>query len=1770
MVIGLGVYICNGNNQIGYLFFGVWCHHRYDRQPPAKVAFNTFLQRIEAFFFTNRPRNAPRHIQPDGSMPISPRGHTSSTFVSMVTSSSAPRRAVAPMARTTGFSLVQDGSLHRRRTMSMDTGPVQSTPPSMAMSRSLSTTGATYLPTIWKREDWGNVGDDEEDESDTAENGQLKDDFDSSINLAQPFQLLLVSRRFADAAVHSLHRNIVFHGHDPYQMESILCTLYKDDGFSHQDLNQSTDLGNLKEVDEEQLAEEGDGELGDKFKDEMVRAQDSSRNHVRAINGRRIGSMSSLKDEPNNGTWQTGIEQGAPLGWIEALNQSLRRFSRFQGGAPGAETSHAELKTTNPFNLGGEGSRRWSSIDKISMADKNQDRTPRMNSNEPRWPYRQYVKRVVLNFAHPQASPQMLVRALECIASRCSDQIQALDLHANEKMQDAGLETSEELTRLFGSGLSKLRYLRLQGGFVDNQLLYALLKNFSPNQSPKPSHGQLADEWRSFSEPICRSSIPAPNFEPCCLSQVFLGPGSVTDSAVEKLIDVAGMTLEVLTVTSCVDVSGGALASLLTKCPRLRVLGVHRSLARDKELLEGLGIPLENTIPGLQQHHQQPQPQQSVDPNDNQDTPAVVRKPIIAPLERLELGTVKLTNVGIAEILKATCKTLRFLVLETQHFSEGILREVIAPLCVRLEGLHFDDPEQVQRLQQQMQGLGFSAGRRGSHLPRHQIMFGRSGRSFYSDPGDSHRSHMNEVQETLPKLESFTVMDLDFILERKGIYESQLLMQQDDAWVQSAGKKKAMTNVRDSEAISAYLSDLHNLVRAPSPTLSHLEFILDNIAIDWLSALPSAEQTALFDTYFVPALATRSTAAKSNSQDPVAVTATAMAMVSLQTLVGRVNQRFSENHSFLNKTILRLLGKLLQEYTLQDYFMACYQIGSGPSQQSSAWATQTTTWDTFLSKLFSVPTRVSNAFGVSRQFSSSSTIDRAADHEQWFQEAFFFEQQAIELQECVSTLSDLDDEQKKQHSKAFGVIIAKLFRLGFGRTIVKSVVSTLWDKDSPTDTLGWKLALTASSSTLAQTFLTALAEYLNANQLESSQLSNNPSNSQQEVHKAAHLFYLLGFGVGEDSNDMVEEVLFQGRVYGAGVVRALICIQSGWPTGVNSSKDSALAHTFMRAMTIWSDTMLVSHASVDYQKYISYQVLLMIGYFSTSTLLELDAIPIFGTGVGNWLELEVFKRKQIGLIVAEEFSKAVDTIGSPADFGLDGADPDVKFARSLVTLKDGIHSYQPQPHSRTTHETEPTVYGLHTTRNSAQISELTDSDDDEDPDAAVDSFSRSHRHLSDDESSEDDDLEPYEMEEESDPDEEIGATKKPKVAPPLYLRDTITYIRADEDREKTEVGLQTAAELIRRKVGSLELEEHAEDLANAFVRLQDTFDTPNFYKLREGALVSLIVASPVIVSRVLTFQFYEKKNSLGQRLNILTALALGAQELSGFSQSTLPLSKDQSASKNKTGTTGGPSSLTPTSRPTFDNITSAISLARTRRFSQKSNIEASRPAPKANAFANLAPVFLGDLLGRWGGNRGAGAERGYDALQRAPVMLLKKFVVTLGVLVHYSGNSPHLLPMTRELFQFLLALRYHTPPSQHSPGAFGGAKARPSPSLDSLSTMISGATLATPTITSLKLPSDAGYSSTLTSSSSISTGAPFNADLMESLLFDLLILVTPASDALSDDLLLHEFYVEIVETQQWAMELWESQKLEQGSNDKAKMYCAALLQRCFELMKVSM
>ncbi|KAF9184639.1 hypothetical protein BGZ50_003551 [Haplosporangium sp. Z 11] len=350
---------------------------------------------------------------------------------------------------------------------------------------------------------------------------------------------------------------------------------------------------------------------------------------------------------------------------------------------------------------------------------------PQRPSVTPSWSYRRFVKHVVLNFAHPEASPQMLIKVLECIGSRCQDQIQALDLYANEKMRAAGLESPAELERLFGSGFSKLRFLRLQGGFVDNQLLGALVKGLTP--SPESACAQY--EAVEFDPPFHPRSSAMPRLPQCQLSQVFLGPGSVTDSAIEKLIIAASHCLEVFSVTSCVDVSGGALASLLTRCPKLRVLSVHKSLASDKELFKGLGV------------------------EDDTSAPNPSHKTIIAPLERLELGTVKLTTAGVTEIIRGTCNTLRFLSLGPRYFKEDFLRDMVATMCSRLEEIHFDDPDrslvQTQQLHQMpMQQPSSMSMPEGGQQPRRRFFsFGRNRRAIATEAQDEHPMRYQQQQQ---------------------------------------------------------------------------------------------------------------------------------------------------------------------------------------------------------------------------------------------------------------------------------------------------------------------------------------------------------------------------------------------------------------------------------------------------------------------------------------------------------------------------------------------------------------------------------------------------------------------------------------------------------------------------------------------------------------------------------------------------------------------------------------------------------------------------------------------------------------------------------------------------------------------------------------------------------------------------------------------------------------------------------------------------------------
>ncbi|KAF9581499.1 hypothetical protein BGW38_001459 [Lunasporangiospora selenospora] len=694
----------------------------------------------------------------------------------------------------------------------------------------------------------------------------------------------------------------------------------------------------------------------------------------------------------------------------------------------------------------------------------------------------------------------------------------------------------------------------------------------------------------------------------------------------------------------------------------------------------------------------------------------------------------------------------------------------------------------------------------------------------------------------------------------------------------------------DKAALSVYLSDLHNLIRGPSPTLanairvlseplhflglvsppppqhnatatsttarypiwngpvqptrelrryfvqqllpSHLDFILDSITVDWLSALPSsAAQAALFDVYFVP----RITAAVGShsihdkdllpKDDGCSDQCMGITVVALQTLVGRLTRKaFEQNHSFLNQTILRLLRKHLEHYTLLDYhvYIATYW-STGPDRHGESGskmhgklkeAGQATTkelalevedtfWDSFLSKLFSVPTRVSNAMGSRFEAGRGPSLEQDVA---CFHEKVFLERLAGQLKTCFEVMAMTKTDREKvlrvkhmelcqevdghQHRaltflqqegravQAFGGVLDKFLKLGYS---IKELMLTMWSLPDSVTSAGCRRALTLqSASRSARLFLFALVDHLQQHHVEFKQ-GSQPQTQEQEkqqllaIHQGAKLLVALGYGVGGENNEWMEQILFQGKVYSLCILRMLLCVQSAWPDPVQATKD------------------------------ISYQILLMLGYFDSRILSSMDLIPVFGAGMNNWLDLENTRRKTISLVVAEEFTKAMAAGETSADFELDPSDPEICLARSLVELKDGTRPYQPlEIPSKDGADNEEQLFEV-------SHAEIEDEDEDEDPDEIIGGFTRARIDSGDetedtdsDEDS-DEDLKPYSMEYESDPDEEIGAVKKPMVPQPLYLRDLNTYLKANEDRDKFEIGLGKAADLIRRKAASLEL-----------------------------------------------------------------------------------------------------------------------------------------------------------------------------------------------------------------------------------------------------------------------------------------------------------------------------------------------------------------------------
>jgi telomere length regulation protein len=293
-----------------------------------------------------------------------------------------------------------------------------------------------------------------------------------------------------------------------------------------------------------------------------------------------------------------------------------------------------------------------------------------------------------------------------------------------------------------------------------------------------------------------------------------------------------------------------------------------------------------------------------------------------------------------------------------------------------------------------------------------------------------------------------------------------------------------------------------------------------------------------------------------------------------------------------------------------------------------------------------------------------------------------------------------------------------------------------------------------------------------------------------------------------------------------------------------------------------------------------------------------------------------------------------------------------------------------------------------------------------------------------------------------DSDDDPTAINRNKPTAPVYIRDLVASLRDQENYDRHELALATAASLIRRKTDfGTEVTDHLEELATTLTGLQNGLELESFAQQRQQALIAVLLAKPAQMAQWFARSFFSGDYSLTQRMAMLTTLGLGARELAGMKDSStddlipaapsfpskqLPphlhkmYTEDKTASPvAKLTSSMALAMLSPLASQAADTL-SGPNVLKVRTFSSRMEVEAARKKPIPNALAQIvAENFFFPLTGRWWLQIKSSSDSIY-----ASTHLLPPFLQTLSLLLNASGPNTLSLPqMTREYWDLLLSVR---------------------------------------------------------------------------------------------------------------------------------------------------
>ncbi|OCK84672.1 hypothetical protein K432DRAFT_319798 [Lepidopterella palustris CBS 459.81] len=702
------------------------------------------------------------------------------------------------------------------------------------------------------------------------------------------------------------------------------------------------------------------------------------------------------------------------------------------------------------------------------------------------------------------------------------------------------------------------------------------------------------------------------------------------------------------------------------------------------------------------------------------------------------------------------------------------------------------------------------------------------------------------------------------------------------------------------------------------------------------------------------------------------------------------------------------------------------QLAANPTQRTLLWKEYISL--TASGKILSIAAQAEDALKTSKSSRTESWVAKGNDYASW-------------LGNNAATMIDLSSGSQDDDMTATAQLCGKAFTLGYTDRIVGAILLAFLDSRSGSKLRNFLLKLPAheqrqflnsAMSVIARQYLSSLPETRDDTSLKPSRAISGSAGLIREL-------------IGE--NEFLKDYLVSLLVSSTrSSIDSSLAVRRSAIAAI-SPDNGRLQKVMERSLELFGDQLYIRHTPTLQQEALAQVLLISCGYIHRSEPMFLFITARSSNhlrGMSNHIAASSPRARFLGIVVGLAISELVDKPGNRLKFELDETQySEAKWFQQLTNLNDKVGTPEDLKFVQIKMNTNQVKIG--------QTSDISSSKSRTSRStkiyAGADVNCRQitgPRIIEVEDDSEDDDLVPY-GKPDSDPEDDYDdptMIQRDKPKAPVYIRDLMSGLRDNENHDRHELAISTAASLIRRKTNfGTEVKDHIEELATILVGLNDPFELENFSEMRQLALIAVLLAQPAQMGQWFARSFFSGDYSLTQRVAMLTAMGLGARELAGFKdddlsgaiempESSFPSKKlppklhkvyaAEATPVNSLAKRLEQTMISPMALSAADQL-SGPNVLKVRTFSTRMEVEKKRKKPIPNALAAIvAQNLFFPLTGRWWTHMQASDA---DTLYTSP-HLLPSFLQTLAILLNASGPSTLSLPqMTTEFWDLLLSVR---------------------------------------------------------------------------------------------------------------------------------------------------